>query len=1282
MKTMFYSFGARLARRLMSICLLLLTLTLATQALARPTITSPASGTTLPSIAVGQSMSISITATSTDIIDQWFQCDIDDPDYDGVTPCLPPGLVLDPSPRSLNTTLHGAPTTAGTYTFSVSINDGWNLAGVATYTLVVTAGATPTLTSASPNTGSTAGGTSVTLTGTNLTGATAVSFGGTAASLFTVNDATKITATTPAHAAGAVNVVVSTPNGTATLTNGYTYAVPAPTTGVVSATVAANSSANPITLSLGGGAATSVAVSTAAAHGTATASGTSITYTPTSGYSGSDTFAYTATNASGTSSPATVTITVSAPTLALSPAAGALAGGTVGTAYSQTITATGGTAPYSYAITSGAVPAGLTLNTSTGKISGTPTASGTANFTVTATDTNGATGAAAYSLTISGAPPVASAVSATVAANSSANPITLSLSGGAATSVAVSTAAAHGTATASGTSITYTPTSGYSGSDTFAYTATNASGTSSPATVTITVSAPTLALLPAAGALAGGTVGTAFSQTITTSAGTAPYSYAITSGAVPAGLTLNTSTGKISGTPTASGTANFTVTATDTNGATGAAAYSLTISGAPPVASAVSATVAANSSANPITLSLSGGAATSVAVSTAAAHGTATASGTTITYTPTAGYSGSDSFTYTATNASGTSSPATVTITVSAPTLVLSPAAGALAGGTVGTAYSQTITATGGTAPYSYAITSGGLAPGLTWNAGTISGAPTASGTAGFTVTATDANGATGSAAYTIAVAAAPTSFVFSPAGGALTEAMAGEEYSQPISATGGTGTLIYSVDPGTLPDGMVLNISTGELTGPLAADTEGDYSFTIQVQDGNGSTGAATYTLKVKARAVTVVDQVVSVPVGSTPNNVNLDRGATGGPFSAAHVAFVNPADAGTATIIQGELAQAGPAILPVGWYLKFTPNPAYSGKVQVGFRLTGALGNSNTGTITYILGYDAAEVARDVDTLVHDFVQTRQNLIASTIKIPGLVERRQMAAATGPVTARMSPSADGVTLGFASSLAQVEAARNVFDGVVQAEVSPFNIWLDGTFMAHNREENGNKWGSFAMISLGADYLLSEMALLGLSFHYDRMTDPTDEDAELTGNGWLVGPYASLEIGKGVFWDTRLLYGGSSNTIDTQFWDGTFDTRRWLFDTSIKGQWNLDDVTVFTPELRAVYLSETGDDYAVENSAGDSIDLKGFTEEQLRMSLGAGIARQFTLENGMTLTPKLGGEVGFSGLDGPGLFSSVSAGLSLEATESLLIDAGMLFDIEGDGAKSVGAKVGVGGRF
>jgi hypothetical protein len=94
------------------------------------------------------------------------------------------------------------------------------------------AGQLATLTSIAPTSGFAAGNTAVTLTGTNLTGATSVTFDGLAATNVTVVNATTITALTPAHAAGAVDVGIITPQGSATLAGGYTYVSGATLTGV------------------------------------------------------------------------------------------------------------------------------------------------------------------------------------------------------------------------------------------------------------------------------------------------------------------------------------------------------------------------------------------------------------------------------------------------------------------------------------------------------------------------------------------------------------------------------------------------------------------------------------------------------------------------------------------------------------------------------------------------------------------------------------------------------------------------------------------------------------------------------------------------------------------------------------------------------------------------------------------------------------------------------------------------------------------------------------------
>ncbi|MFF3746887.1 IPT/TIG domain-containing protein [Streptomyces kronopolitis] len=84
----------------------------------------------------------------------------------------------------------------------------------------------PTLSTVNPTQGTTEGGTVVTITGTNLTGAS-VTFGGNPATGVSVNAAgTQLTATTPPGAPGPVDVTVTTPGGSVTLTNGFTYVLP------------------------------------------------------------------------------------------------------------------------------------------------------------------------------------------------------------------------------------------------------------------------------------------------------------------------------------------------------------------------------------------------------------------------------------------------------------------------------------------------------------------------------------------------------------------------------------------------------------------------------------------------------------------------------------------------------------------------------------------------------------------------------------------------------------------------------------------------------------------------------------------------------------------------------------------------------------------------------------------------------------------------------------------------------------------------------------------------
>jgi large repetitive protein len=188
--------------------------------------------------------------------------------------------------------------------------------------------------------------------------------------------------------------------------------------------------------------------------------------------------------------------------------------------------------------------------------------------------------------------------------------------------------------------------------------------------------------------------------------------------------------------------------------------------------------------------------------------------------------------------------------------ITLSPAA--LPGAIVGTAYSQLLTATGGTSSYSYTVSNGNLPPGLTLNSnsGLLSGIPTGGGFFNFTVQAEDSNSDTGSEVYSLNVAAPTITLVPTT----LPSGTYGASYNQAISASGGTSPYIYQVVPGSgsLPGGLSLS-SNGTLIGTPTAP--GPFGFIVQATDHSTGTGPYTAT---QAYSVNINTATASVLLGS----------------------------------------------------------------------------------------------------------------------------------------------------------------------------------------------------------------------------------------------------------------------------------------------------------------------------------------------------------------------------------------------------------------------------------
>jgi large repetitive protein len=381
-------------------------------------------------------------------------------------------------------------------------------------------------------------------------------------------------------------------------------------------------------------------------NGTSTISGT-----PTA--TGSFPITVSATNATSTTNQVT-TITIGS----VIPVVNSLpnANGTSGQAFSYQITATN--LPTSFGVT-GTLPTGVSVNAATGLISGTPVVASSTVFNVTLNATNSAgTGSLPLAISVSlNAPAV---TSAGTASGTVGQAFSYQITGTDFPTSYAATGLPAGLLLNTNTGlISGTPT--VQGTFNATVSAINGAGTSAPRPIVITI--VLLAPVISSGASASGTVGVPLSYQIAAS-GT-PTSFSGTS--LPPGLSINTTTGLISGSPAAVGTFAATVNATNATG-TGSATVIFSIANVPlPGVGGLSVSTAFNT---PVAINLApavSGNFTSVAIVAQPANGTVVLNGLNATYTPKPGFFGTDSFSYAATGQGGTSTPAAVTITVATP---------------------------------------------------------------------------------------------------------------------------------------------------------------------------------------------------------------------------------------------------------------------------------------------------------------------------------------------------------------------------------------------------------------------------------------------------------------------------------------------------------------------------------------------------------------------------------------------------------------------------------------
>jgi gliding motility-associated-like protein len=210
-------------------------------------------------------------------------------------------------------------------------------------------------------------------------------------------------------------------------------------------------------------------------------------------------------------------------------------------------------------------------------------------------------------------------------------------------------------------------------------------------------------------------------------------------------------------------------------------------------------------------------------------------------------------------------------------------------------AYNQTLSSSGGTAPYSYSLLSGALPIGMSFNsAGVFSGVPRSAGSFSLNVRSTDAFGSTATQLYTFTIN--PPVLILNPA--SLPDAVIGVVYNQNLSTSGGIASYSYSILSGTLPIGMSFN-SAGLLSGTITVP--GTFNVNIKSTDDAGFSVTKLYTIVVQRKTQTIN---MAGTAAANYGDADIDPGAvSNGGLTISYTS----SDAGIATIVAGKVHITG---------------------------------------------------------------------------------------------------------------------------------------------------------------------------------------------------------------------------------------------------------------------------------------------------------------------------------------------------------------------------------------
>ncbi len=296
---------------------------------------------------------------------------------------------------------------------------------------------------------------------------------------------------------------------------------------------------------------------------------------------------------------------------------------------------------------------------------------------------------------------------------------------------------------------------------------------------------------------------------------------------------------------------------------------------------------------------------------------------------------------------------------------------------------------------------------------------------------------------------------------------------------------------------------------------------------------------------------------------------------------------------------------------------------------------------TCTFTNSFDQALHRTQTQQVIGRFLAHRLSLLGQGPDELGFLRRVPNAlwgnaaaggGATQPLSFSGMSTASGNRIDFATSLSQMMRAQADKDAIgsalayanpAKSRINPeptINAWIEAHFNAFRSKDGGiDNDGRFAVIYVGADYLITANVLVGALVQFDWMKESSDTlTSTVDGHGTMGGPYIGLRLTPDLFFDARFAWGMSNNNVNPfGSYTDTFSTDRWLAHAKLTGNLRWDDFRI-TPSVAVDYAQERQRDYT--DSLGFLIP--GQTVSLGRLSFGPEIARRFVAANGVVYEP------------------------------------------------------------